>query len=48
MPWKDTNIMDQRVQFIGDWLERDRQLHGRVEMDDAYLGAILFRYVAQV
>jgi hypothetical protein len=22
MPWKDTNIMDQRVQFIGDWLKR--------------------------
>jgi hypothetical protein len=20
MPWKETNAMDQRVQFIGDWL----------------------------
>ena len=22
MPWKDTNIMEQRIQFIRDWLRR--------------------------
>ncbi len=22
MPWKDTNAMEQRIQFIADWLKK--------------------------